>query len=76
MVNVLILLIVILILISNIKSIENFPKVFGTGIVQQECRPENNCFPGMYHRTQQYQNVCPPDFGLLDRTKITLQGFY
>lgn len=73
MINVLILFVIILILLLNLKSKENFPKVFGTGVVQKECSPQNNCFPGSYHRTQQYQNVCQPDFGLLNRTKVSLQ---
>ena len=36
------------------------------------CTPENNCFPGTYARTQIYQNVCQPEYGLL-KQKIPVQ---
>ena len=41
-------------------------------ILPGSCTPENNCFPGSYARTQIYQNVCQPNYGLL-RQKIPLE---
>ena len=81
--NILFLIIlvsILLILISNKNPFENFyPGIFGTDIytlphgylVNNPCLPENNCFPGSYARTQIYQNVCEPNYGLL-RQKIPL----
>jgi len=48
-------------------------KGFGLYIPPNECLPENNCHKGSYFRTQSYQNVCPPDYGGLNRTKVQLQ---
>ena len=58
------------------KKVENFyPGVFGfqMGIPldPNNCRPENDCFKGNYLRSQIYQNVCQPNYGLL-RQKIPL----
>ena len=49
------------------------PGIFGTDVrtLNPPCTPENNCFPGSYARTQIYQNVCQPKYGLL-RQKIPL----
>jgi hypothetical protein len=56
-------------------ALERFiPNVFGNIdplVLPGSCRPENNCFPGSYARTQIYQNVCQPNHGLL-RQKIPL----
>jgi hypothetical protein len=46
---------------------------YNTESFSMECLPENNCFKGAYLRSQAYQNVCPPDYGNLDRTKVQLQ---
>ena len=76
LINIIFLFILFSILIYLIavkKPMETFmPGIFGTDprtLPFTECRPENNCFPGTYARTQIYQNVCQPDFGLL-RQKI------
>ncbi len=37
-----------------------------------QCTPETDCFPGSYLRTEIYQNVCPPKYGVLNREKIQL----
>jgi hypothetical protein len=42
------------------------PGVFGfqLGVPIQPCNPSNDCFPGNQMRSQIYQNVCQPSFGL------------
>lgn len=76
-----VLVIIFYILISQKNPLEAFrvfeyfipPKVFGNIdphiLPLNECRPENNCFPGSYARTQIYQNVCEPQSGLLRQKK-------
>ena len=65
----LVLIIILYILISQKNPLEAFrifehfvpPKVFENIdphiFPMHDCRPENNCFPGSYARTQIYQNV-------------------
>ena len=74
------LLIMILIftyfLMNKIKEKFRFARVtgstYGEYIKPQECTPENNCFKGAYLRSQVYQNVCEPGYGLL-KQKIPLR---
>lgn len=70
---IIILGIILLYLIKVNKPLEHFiPGIFGVDpltLPHRECKPENNCFPGAYARTQIYQNVCQPEYGLL-RQKI------
>ena len=42
------------------------------GLPNTQCTPETDCFPGNYLRTEIYQNVCPPKYGVLNREKIQL----
>ena len=75
MLNISLILIIFFVLIINV--FEKFGLGIGTGFGQyippQQCTPENDCYKGAYFRTQSYQNVCPPDYGQLDRTKVQLQ---
>ena len=68
-----ILLIILLYYLINKNMLETFINVFGTDslVNMGNCTPENNCYPGNYLRTQIYQNVCQPKYGLL-RQKIPL----
>lgn len=68
------LLIILLYYLKTEKIFENFRSVFGTDslVNVNDCKPENNCFLGNYARTQIYQNVCQPHFGL-NRQKIPLE---
>ena len=68
---------------NNFNKEHFLPSVFGfqQGIPIQPCRPENDCFPGSQMRSQIYQNVCQPSFGLnrqpiplVDRCQRTLGG--
>ena len=70
---VLILLVVLICLGKKEKFSYGYGKSFGRYHHPQECRPENNCFPGTDLRSQQYHNVCPPKYGRLNREKIHLQ---
>jgi hypothetical protein len=77
----LVLIVILYVLISHTNPLEGFrlfehfvpPKVFGNIdpyiFPLNECRPENNCFPGSYARTEIYQNVCQPRHGLLRQKK-------
>ena len=75
MLNICLLLIIVLVLFINVY--EKFGLGIGIGfqeyIPPQECTPENDCYKGAQFRTQSYQNVCPPDYGGLNRTKVQLQ---
>tara|TARA_B100000123_G_scaffold98473_1_gene71914 strand:- start:157 stop:519 length:363 start_codon:yes stop_codon:yes gene_type:complete len=73
-----ILLYILFYLVSNKNPLELFlPSIFGTDTLTLQpkiyplCTPNNNCFPGSYARTQIYQNVCQPEYGLL-KQKIPL----
>jgi hypothetical protein len=74
----LILLYILFYFIIRKNPLEYFyPSLFGFDphIIPQprysNCTPENNCFPGAYARTQIYQNVCQPAYGL-NRQKIPI----
>ena len=36
------------------------------------CRQNNDCFPGYYYRSQQYQNMCEPIDHRLTREPVSL----
>ena len=57
----LIILVSILIFTLTLPNKESF--------TDYECTPENDCFPGLYARTQEYGNVCPPEDSRLSREK-------
>ncbi len=73
----LILFIIVLILIAllfklylNSKSKENFSLGYGKGFYQyikpdSNCDVNNDCYPGSYFRSQLYENMCEPHYGLL-----------
>tara|TARA_Y100000590_G_scaffold462921_1_gene628301 strand:- start:477 stop:989 length:513 start_codon:yes stop_codon:yes gene_type:complete len=42
------------------------------GIPHSQCTPENDCYPGNYLRTENYQNLCAPKYGALNREPIQL----
>ena len=70
----LVIILVLLLLILLIKNREGFTaKVFGILPVIKPCRPEDDCYPGSYARTQKYHNMCQPLLGL-NRQKIQLQN--
>ena len=71
------IVIVFLALLIIKDNYETFNLGYGTGFGMyyppQKCDPKSNCFKGAYLRSQQYHNVCPPKYGLLNREKILLQ---
>ena len=63
-------------------NIQTPPPLIGDGTFLP-CTPENNCFPGTTARTQIYQNLCQPQYGLLrqpifiqDDCQRTLSPYY
>jgi hypothetical protein len=75
---VLLMVILLLIIFTPVeKKKESFNlgvgKSFGYYRQPEDCSAGNNCFKGSYLRSQAYQNVCPPDYGQLTRTKVQLQ---
>jgi len=66
---------------SQLK-IQTPPPLVGDGSFLP-CTPSNNCFPGTTARTQIYQNLCQPQYGLLkqpiflqDDCQRTLSPYY
>ena len=43
------------------------------GIPHSQCTPENDCYPGNYLRTENYQNLCAPKYGELNRFKTLMK---
>ena len=70
------LLTILIYFLENKKPLENFtPGIFGFDpktIHHSESNPYQNYLRGTYARTQIYQNVCQPDYGL-NRQKIPLE---
>ena len=80
MIKLLYVVVVFLFFLTIIMNYKNeTEKVIGYGTVygvhsnpNPNCKSRNDCFPGYYYRSQQYQNMCEPDDPRLTREPINL----
>lgn len=71
-------IVIFLLLLTHFKKInEGFSVGYGTSfsefITPQPCSSNNDCYPGYYFRSQQYQNICEPQDMRILRKKRDLQ---
>lgn len=81
-IGITIIILIIAIIIINIYNITFEKFTLGSGQAfgpftppDPACKPDNDCFPGSYFRSQSYQNMCEPEDinkGGLSRDKIKL----
>ena len=71
--TVLVLLFLLLIFNNKKESFMGYGTVFGGhSNPNPNCRLNNDCHPGYYYRSQQYQNMCEPRDPRLTREPINI----